>query len=226
MQKTQPLTASEQGTALHTAMQHIPFKEWATHWSALAQTEQLNNVTEFLGLLERREILSAEQKFSIRPMQIVQFLNTPLGQRLFSAEQLLREVPFTLTFPSEGQTNIMVQGVIDAVIIRTDELHGRNAEILDYKTDSFRMNNTESTGITDSVSYPSSTDSTNREVDPKQILQNRYALQLSLYALAIERLLRINVTRCTLYSFTLGYEVAISDELRRDIQEFGFPFST
>lgn len=226
IQKAQPLTAAERGTALHTAMQHIPFKEWAIHWPTLAQTEQLNNVIEFLCLLERREILSAEQKGSIQPMQIVQFLGTPLGQRLFSAEEILREVPFTLTFSSEGQSNILIQGVIDAVIIRTDELHGRNAEILDYKTDSFRTNNTASTGITDSVSHPSSTDSTNSEVDPEQILQNRYAFQLSLYALAIERLLKINITRCTLYSFTLGYEVAISDELRRDIQGFGFPFSS
>jgi ATP-dependent helicase/nuclease subunit A len=64
----------------------------------------------------------------------------------------------------------------------------------------------------------------NSETEPEQILRERYTLQLSLYALAIERLLKINVSRCTLYSFTLGREIAISDELRKAIQVPGFPF--
>ena len=210
LQAAQPLTAAERGTALHTALQHIPFKEWATHWTTLAQTEQINYVIEFLSRLEQREILSAEQKNSIQPVPIAQFLGTQLGQRLFSSEQILREIPFTLTFPSENQSNILVQGVIDVVLISKDEHQEIQAEILDYKTDSFR------TMSTDRME--------NSETDPEQILRERYTLQLSLYALAIERLLKINVSRCTLYSFTLGREIAISDELRKDIQVLGFPF--
>jgi len=200
LQAEQPLTAAERGTAMHKAMQHLPFKEWGTSWPASAQMEQINCVMEFLSMLEQREILSAEEKNSIQPAQIVQFLGTPLGERLFSAEQILREVPFTLTFPSEGQSNILVQGVIDAVIIRTDEFNAVHAEILDYKTDSIHTDKMDSTAV--------------RE----QILRERYVLQLSLYALAIERLLSINVSHCTLYSFTLGREIAISEELRSEIQ--------
>jgi len=219
LQAVHELTASERGTALHTVMQHLPFEEWATKWRTLSKTEQLNHVIEFLSMLEHREILSAEERNSIRPVQIVQFLGTPLGQRLFSGEQLLREVPFTLTFPSAGQANILVQGVIDAVIIRTDEFHVVSAEIIDYKTDSIH---TEKTG--DTVVNQDTMNSSDSETDPEQILRERYTLQLSLYALAIERLLKINVSLCTLYSFTLEREISISDEVRKGIQVPGFSF--
>ena len=196
LQESQPLTAAERGTALHTAMQHIPFKEWLNNWSTMTQTERVNNVSQFLTMLEQREILSEEQKISIQPEQIAQFLSTPLGMRLFNAEQILREVPFTLTFPSEGEKKILVQGVIDVVIV-SNKGHEITTEILDYKTDSFCMD---------------------CETDPEQILKDRYTLQLSLYALAIERLLKLRVTRCTLYSFALGCEIAISEEFRKNLQ--------
>lgn len=210
LQETQELTAAERGTALHTAMQHLPFEEWATQWRTLTEMEQINKVIEFLSMLNQREILGHKQKKSIKPVQIAQLLGSQLGERLFSAEQILREIPFTLTFPSENQSNILVQGVIDVVLISKDEHQEIHAEILDYKTDSFR------TMSTDRME--------NIETDPEQILLERYTLQLSLYALAIERLLKINVSRCTLYSFTLGREIAISDELRKEIQVPGFPY--
>ncbi|MFZ3130404.1 MAG: UvrD-helicase domain-containing protein [Desulfosporosinus sp.] len=209
LQAAKALTAAERGTALHTAMQHIPFQEWATSWTTLSQTEQINYIIEFLNRLVQREILTVEQKDSIQPVQITQFLSTRLGRRLFSAEQILREIPFTLTFPSDNQANILVQGVIDVVLLSKDDDQEIHAEILDYKTDSFR------TMSADRME--------NSETDPEQILLERYTLQLSLYAQAIERLLKINVSRCTLYSFTLGREIAISDELRKGIQAPGFP---
>ena len=200
LQTTQPLTAAERGTALHTVMQHLPFKELAAFWSTLSQMEQVDTMIKFVNDLEQREILTTEQKSVIHPTQIVHFLNTPLGQRLFSAHQLLREVPFTLTLPTEDLTNILVQGVIDVVLIYKDEFHQLKAEILDYKTDSIP---------TDSA------------IEAASILRERYALQLSLYALAIERLNKIDVTRCTLYSFTLGCEIDLSDEFRKSSWQSG-----
>ncbi|MDR3602564.1 MAG: UvrD-helicase domain-containing protein [Desulfosporosinus sp.] len=215
LQTAQPLTAAERGTALHTVLQHIPFKEWATLWTTLSQTEQLNYVSEFLNKLEQREILSLKQKTSIQPASITQFLNTSLGQRLFRSEQILREVPFTLTFPSDGQTKILVQGVIDVVIISNDEQQQISAEILDYKTDSFNTNREDNTDPT--MHKASAT-------DPEQILRDRYTLQLSLYALAIKNLLKIRITRSTLYSFTLSREIAISNELHLDSHVFSSIF--
>lgn len=204
LQEEQELTAAERGTALHTAMQHLPFEEWAIQWRTFPELEQIRNVKDFLSTLIDREILSCKQKDSIKPEQIVQFLSSEMGERFFGAEQILREIPFTITFPTESETNILVQGVIDVVLIRKDEHQELRAEILDYKTDSFR---------TESVDKME-----NNETNPEQILRERYTLQLSLYALAIERLLKIKVSRCTLYSFSLGREISISPELRNSIQ--------
>ncbi|TGE36077.1 ATP-dependent helicase [Desulfosporosinus fructosivorans] len=218
LQEEQKLTAAERGTALHTAMQHLPFEKWATKWRDLSELEQINNVSEFLNMLMQREILSGEQRTSIKPAQIAQFLNSQMGERFFSAEQILREIPFTLTFPSESElvgvsrvdkTNILVQGVIDVVLLSRDEHQEIHAEILDYKTDSF---------------WSSSADKLeNSKTDPEEILRERYTLQLSLYALAIERLLKIKISGCTLYSFTLGREIAIADEVRKSSQITGIP---
>ncbi|HZK53070.1 MAG TPA: helicase-exonuclease AddAB subunit AddA [Desulfosporosinus sp.] len=211
LQEEQELTAAERGTAMHAVLQHLPFEEWSTQWSTLSDLEQINKVIEFLNLLEQREILGHKELTSIQPAQIVRFLSSPLGERLFSAKQILREIPFTLTFPSENQANILVQGVIDVVLIYKDEHQVIQAEILDYKTDSFRTIN-----LDDSEG--------DLKTDPEVILVERYTLQLSLYALAIERLLKMNVSRCTLYSFSLGREILVSDERRQEIQGPGFPF--
>ena len=206
LQEEQDLTAAERGTALHTALQHLPFHELATEWATLTELEQIRKVTEFLSRLDQRGILSHKELNSINPKEIVLFLGSQLGKRLFGAEQILREIPFTLTFPSENQSNILVQGVIDVVLISKDEHQEIHAEILDYKTDSFRTMNTDS-------------------IEKSElILLERYTLQLSLYALAIERLLKVKVSRCTLYSFNLGREIMVSDERRKDIQGPGFPF--
>ncbi|HZK85909.1 MAG TPA: UvrD-helicase domain-containing protein [Desulfosporosinus sp.] len=210
LQEAHELTAAERGTALHTAMQHLPFEEWATKWRTLSAMEQINNVSGFLCMLKQREILGQKQKNSIRAVQITHFLDSHLGERIFRAQQILREIPFTLTFPSENKSNILVQGVIDVILISKDEYQEIHAEILDYKTDAFRIVGTDGMG--------------NNETNPEQILLERYTLQLSLYAIAVERLLKINVSRCTLYSFALGREIAISEELRNNIQVPGFPF--
>ncbi|AFQ44159.1 UvrD-helicase domain-containing protein [Desulfosporosinus meridiei] len=202
MQVAQQLTAAERGTAMHTVMQHLPFNELAEIWATMSYRDQVNEIREFVHKLEQTEVLNYEQRMIIQPEQIVHFLGTPLGQRLFKANQILREVPFTLTFPSESMTKVLVQGVIDVVLIYKDEHDNNSAEILDYKTDSF----------------PEDEDS-----DPEQILRERYTLQLSLYAQAIERLVKIEVRRCTLYSFALGREVAIR-ELRKSALEVVLPF--
>ncbi len=202
LQVAQSLNAAERGTALHTVMQHIPFKELTTLWPNLVQSEQIDYMLEFLNLLEKREILSTDQKSVIQPSQIVEFLGSPLGQRLFNAEQVLREVPFTLTLPNWDQTTVLVQGVIDVVVINNHDHQRKTAEILDYKTDSLKVDD---------------------ETNPEEVLRNRYALQLSLYAHAIEHLNKIKVDKSTLYSFSLGREIDIPGELCKEILGNAFP---
>ncbi|MBC2723414.1 helicase-exonuclease AddAB subunit AddA [Desulfosporosinus sp.] len=204
LQLTRPLTAAERGTALHTVMQHLPFKELASYWAELTDSDRHENITCFLNKLEDWEILSEEQRRVIQPEQIICFLSTPLGQRLFNADQLLREVPFTLLMPSKDIKKVLVQGVIDVVILYKDASQELKAEILDYKTDSFPIN---------------------CELEAEEILKERYTLQLSLYAQAIEHLSKIKVEQCTLYSFTLGREITLSKELLKSMDLPGLPNS-
>lgn len=202
LQAAQPLTAAERGTALHTVMQHLSFKELAPLWTTWSGQEKTAYLGKVFNKLEEEEILTPEQKSSLRTEQIVHFLGTSVAERLFKAAEILREVPFTLTLPMEGHHKILVQGVIDVVMIDKDEQGHIKAEILDYKTDSL---------------------SRGGEMNPEEILRERYALQLALYALAIQRLTKAEVSRCTLYAFTLGREIEIPEQLRRDILSSGLP---
>ncbi|MGC7872033.1 helicase-exonuclease AddAB subunit AddA [Desulfosporosinus sp. SYSU MS00001] len=198
LQSSHSFTAAERGTALHTVMQHMPFKDWSSSWMKLEAADQTIQIKELLNRLEEQEIITTEQKNTIEPLKILQLLHTSLGLRLFSSDQVLKELPFTLTFPpqKQAQTNILVQGVIDVVMITKKEQRIR-AEILDYKTDSLREEGK----------------------DPEQLLRDRYALQLTLYALAIERLMGIEVIQCSLYSFSLGREIIIPNSRRIEIQQ-------
>jgi ATP-dependent helicase/nuclease subunit A len=203
IQTAKPLTAAERGTALHTAMQHLPLQEWGASWLNLSASDQVSLIDNYLQTLVQREILNSEQKTSLQSKQIVQFLSSNLGQRLLSADQVLREIPFNLFFPSENNENVLLQGVIDAVILTQNEYQELNAEILDYKTDTIN---------------------TGDLTEQEEILRSRYTLQLVLYSLAVERLLKVKVTRCSLYSFYLRKEISIDTKSRKDFQLPGLSF--
>ena len=191
------LSAAERGTAMHVVMQHVPFADWAAEWSELSHTDQQAKVAGLLARLVNREILRPEQQAVIDQSAVIGLLNSELGQRFFSAKQLWREVPFTLALSRATGSPVLVQGIIDALLF-----HGASGpvEVVDYKTDG--------------------------GVDP-DTLYHRYAVQLALYALAVERLLKTKVALCTLYSFSLGktvnFEAAQRGEvLGQVLQQAGF----
>lgn len=181
------LTGSERGIALHTLMQHLPFQDWGTDWQTLQDNDQLRRVTNLIESLILREIIAAEPAASLNIRQVVQFLNSSLGMRLFHGNTIMREVPFTLSINPAGLEHpVLLQGVIDTILLTE---HG-SVEIIDYKTDFL------GTEIT----------------DPERELKKRYAVQLAFYALAAERLLKVNIECGTIYAFSLGLEVEFGPE--------------
>lgn len=197
LQTSRKLTPAERGTAFHAVMEHLPLTEWSKNWSTFSSEEQETQIEMLFQSLVKREILTSEQVETLSISQVVDFINSPLGTRLLAAKEVRREVPFTLTlFPDtpveyperEGQERegILVQGIIDVLIFSSD---GRSAELLDYKTDQVKLIE-----------------------NPKKILVERYALQLSLYSLAVERLLQVRVDQATLYSVDLSCEIPIPVE--------------
>lgn len=183
LQTIHKLTPAERGTALHAVMEHLPLEEWAKWWYAASTEEQKKQLEHLFESLVLREIITAEQLETLSAEQFICFLNSPLGKRLLAAKEVRREVPFTLTLLPTG---VLIQGVIDGLILSPDR---KSAEIFDYKTDQ--------------VKYLES---------PEKILIERYAMQLSLYSLAVERLLSVRVARATIYSVDLGCEIEIPKE--------------
>ncbi|AHF06860.1 UvrD-helicase domain-containing protein [Desulfitobacterium metallireducens] len=204
LQISKKLTPAERGTAFHAVMEHLPLQDWSKNWSAFSGEEQEIHIGILFQSLLKREILTLEQVETLSIKQIANYINSPLGMRLLTAKEVRREVPFTLTLfldtPTEcpeeadrGCEGILVQGVIDALVLSSDR---KSAEIVDYKTDQIKFMET-----------------------PEKTLVERYALQLSIYSLAVERLLQIRVDQATLYSVDLSCEIPIPEKEIRAQQE-------
>ncbi|MCD5407613.1 MAG: helicase-exonuclease AddAB subunit AddA [Desulfotomaculum sp.] len=177
LQQKTGLSATERGTAFHLVMQHIDLKQAVTG----------RYLAELLADLEKREILTAEQRAVINPNQILKFFNGPLGQRLLKATGLQRELAFSLALPAGTvypdllftDEKVLVQGVLDCLWYEGD-----GWIIVDYKSDYVLAED-----INDFV--------------------ERYRGQLNLYSLAVEKILKQPVKERYLYLFGLGRAVLI-----------------
>ncbi|PLT33826.1 helicase-exonuclease AddAB subunit AddA [Bacillus sp. V5-8f] len=170
------LTPAEKGTVMHLIMQHIDM--------ALPVTEQ--TINQLAEDLIKRELMTEEQKAAIDPAVIVGFFESEIGERLKRADAIRREVPFTMAVPAHeayndwenGDEHILIQGVIDCIF--EDE---QGTVLLDYKTDTI-------TGR-----FASGFEGA------REILADRYRVQLKLYTRAIETILKKSVTESYLFFF-------------------------
>ncbi|XJZ28135.1 helicase-exonuclease AddAB subunit AddA [Bacillota bacterium Lsc_1132] len=170
------LSPAEKGTALHLAMQHVDLTKPVTN----------ETIKELLAKLVDRELLTNEQRQIIDPKLIAQFFESALGKRMIRAEKVQREVPFTLAlkameiYPAwKGKDEpVFIQGVIDCIFEDDQGL-----VIVDYKSD----------GITDR--FKGGFD------QAKPVLEDRYRIQIQLYAKAIEQIWKRKVTDRYLFFF-------------------------
>ncbi|WP_026692686.1 helicase-exonuclease AddAB subunit AddA [Peribacillus kribbensis] len=170
------ISPAERGTITHLVMQHIDLKADITE----------SYVHDKVQSLIVRELLTEDQASAVNAGLIVDFFGTELGLRLKKARRVRREVPFNLSIPAreiyrdwqDGEESILVQGVVDCLF--EDE---QGTVLLDYKTDAI-------TGR-----YY------NGFEGAKDILADRYKTQLSLYARAIEKILKKKVDEKYLFFF-------------------------
>ncbi len=119
-------TGREIGIATHLAMQFIRYEVCGTEEGVAAE----------LRRLEAEEFLTARQAKLVDQKKILHFFATPLGKRLMSGENVLREFKFSLLEPGEkyhdalAGEEIMLQGVVDCCLLEPDGI-----TILDFKTD-------------------------------------------------------------------------------------------
>lgn len=120
------LTPAERGTAIHMAMQYIRY-EACTDLPAIA---------EELERLVSQGFITKQQAQAVPPEKILRFFRSPLGNRVLSAEQVIREFKFSLLEdagkydPALAGEKLLLQGVTDCCLIEDGTL-----TILDFKSD-------------------------------------------------------------------------------------------
>ncbi|MFS0655996.1 helicase-exonuclease AddAB subunit AddA [Bacillus sp. 179-C3.3 HS] len=183
--KEKTLTAAEQGTAMHTVMQHIPIPSQEPY--------DESRIQQLLDSLKERDLLTDEQIQSIDVAGIVAFFSTSIGQKLQTADWVKREVSFSMVLPVKEvyshieaeDESVLIQGMIDCLFEENGKLY-----LLDYKTDRVQ-------GRYAGVEAAES------------ILRKRYETQITLYATAVERLTNRTLEEKILYFFDGNLEISL-----------------
>lgn len=170
------LSPAERGTAMHMVMQHIDLTK-----PVIDQT-----INELTARMVHQELLSPEQAEVIDSSLIVQFFETELGKRYLTANAVHREIPFTLSLPARdvypdwngADEAIFIQGIIDCIV--EDET---GLTLIDYKSDT----------ITGRFK--------GGFAQAKPVLEEKYKLQINLYARAIEQIWRQTAAQKYLFFF-------------------------
>ncbi len=127
-----PLSRSEQGTAMHLAMQYIRYE------ACLKEQD----VAQELHRLVAEGFLLEEQAACVEPGKILTLFRSALGQRILNAPEVVREFKFSLLtdasdyFPALAGEKIMLQGVTDCCLLENDGL-----VVIDFKTDRLEKGN-------------------------------------------------------------------------------------
>ena len=175
------------GRATHKVLQHIPWRLWRPQWRAWNEKQRREALEEHLHNLVERELIEGDAEQGIPLNNVAAFLSSPLGERIFAADEIYTEMPFILGmgFETEKQ-RMLVQGVTDLVAV----YHGSCVEnqgcsegssgpdraiVVDFKTDRVRPGQ-------------------------EEVLTQRYALQMAIYARAVQNLMGVEVEETLIYA--------------------------
>ncbi len=157
------MTGAERGTACHRAMQLLDLESLR----GLSGRALVDNIRRQLDERTDRRLLTDAQREVVRPSTLASFIQSETGQRLLNAAQVRREWPFNAVLKaSEALTpeEAGLFGAEDLLVQGTIDccfMEDGKWVLLDYKTD--------------------------RADDPEAVREH-YKKQLSVYALALERI--------------------------------------
>ncbi|MDI9490873.1 MAG: UvrD-helicase domain-containing protein [Bacillota bacterium] len=187
-------SGKEFGSLIHNLMQFLNLEQFlekpSSKWSKIFQA-QIDT------MIEKQQLFAQDKtQVDIAYPLIEQFLKSKLAQRLYQAEKtgqpVYREIPFTLAIPaSDLNTNdpashkrenmfedqTLIQGMIDLWFMEDNQ-----AVLIDYKSDNLL--------------------GTDQEI--LEQLQNRYAVQLKYYTMAIEKIIEQPVKERYIWLFRQG----------------------
>ena len=176
LQQRAGASATEIGSAIHLLLQHVDLNQAPTrHYLEQLRAEMLAN-----------SLLSPELATHIDLDLVLGFLQSDIGCRLRQADQVWRELPFSLKLPAselygteaEGE-HIFIQGIVDCVLQT-----GEQAVLLDFKSDNVSAATVEKAAA-------------------------GYRVQVDLYSQAITTLLGLPVKERYLYFLRIGQAVQI-----------------
>ncbi len=172
----QTARGSDYGNAMHALLQHVRYEACCDE----------QGVRQELCRLAEAGLLTQQQKDMIDCGQLVRFFTSPMGQKLCSGVEVLREFKFSILDDArnyqadiEGE-QVLLQGVVDCALLEPDGI-----TVLDFKTDR----------LTD-------------ETLPDAV--QRYTPQVRSYAQALRRIYKQPVKAAYLYFFRLDRLVPIS----------------
>ncbi|SMC21303.1 DNA helicase/exodeoxyribonuclease V, subunit A [Clostridium acidisoli DSM 12555] len=126
MEEKKALTPSERGTAMHSVMQRLDFKQGVKEADIKKQMDKMIF----------RELITENQGKAVDIKKIARFFKTELGERMLSSNNVKREVPFVIRLKASeiynlnSEEDVMVQGAIDCYFEEND-----GVILVDYKTD-------------------------------------------------------------------------------------------
>ena len=131
LEKEKTFSASEKGTLMHLAMQHVD----------MLKTSSVDEIKKEIERLVQDEFITEEQSKVINIKKIFNFWNSSLGMRIKKSNTFKKEVPFFIEIsvidiykelPKEKYENekVILQGVIDGYFEESDGII-----LVDYKTD-------------------------------------------------------------------------------------------
>ncbi|WP_425059518.1 ATP-dependent helicase/nuclease subunit A [Sporomusa carbonis] len=142
-------------------------------------------VAEQVRVLEERQLLLPGQASEVDAGSVTAFFASSIGQRLVKAREVWRELPFSLMLPAEKFYPDLIdcgEHIFVQGVIDCLFAEADGLVLIDYKTD---------------------------RAASEQEIAAKYAAQLSMYAVAVERILGRPVKEQYLYAFGLGRQIKL-----------------
>ena len=169
------LSPTEQGTAVHLFLQYADFSKCTDTDGVIAELDRLVDDV----------YITEQQAQAVCPEAVAELFQSPLGQRMLTAERLIREYKFSMLvdadtyYPEVEGEQVLLQGVVDAAILEEDGL-----TVIDFKTDRVTKNSAAQRAET-------------------------YRGQLETYHMALERIFERPVKEMVLYFLSVGKAVTL-----------------
>ncbi len=181
------ITASDPGKTEFTAVEKGAIIHLVMQHLDFSQVGNEKLIQEQVNIMVKKELLRQEEAAAADCQKIFKFFCSQLGQRILKAKEVYRESPFNLLIKAfevieeieDDEEELLIQGVVDLYFREENEL-----VLVDYKTD-----------------FISSTD--------RDIVIDRYRVQLELYKTALERIQGQRVKESYLYLFAIDEEILI-----------------